>query len=650
MKEIISICPYCAHGCQLKFLVEKNKLKKVLPLKSDPVSLGHPCIKGLTLDEVVEKGRILKPMIRKGNKLVEVTWREAINKIVKKLKELAPEEVFFGTSGKITNEDNYIIQKFARSIIKTNNIDNCCSRLCHMPTVIGFKDCLGISASPGCLNDIKKLDCLLIIGSNPASNHPIAFQRIMEMKNKGGKIINVGLGSSDTARSSADISISICPGTEGAFLNGIINEIIRKKKYTLEAKKIKNFGELAKIVKPYSLERISRICQTNKQILNRAIKLISQSFKFGVMHGMGLTQHVNGVENIHSLVNLALLLNGKIVTGRGEVNVQGGGDMLGNPLPLQFSEAVNLKKLEQTWQTDLPANKEMNLIEAIALARAKMIFISAFNPAHSMPALDKIHQNLRQSFLVQIESYFNLTSKFAQVILPSPILFERTGTITNGERRIRLVQQALLPEKQRLPEWKIYQRLAIALGEKEKLNYKNEKEISKEIKKIVINYQKIDINKLYQGKDQFVLKKIKFKKFVPEKFEGSDEIKSKKYPFILFTFRSQFSFLTDEMTGKSKTLNKLIKNDKESLFFNPKDAQQLKITDNDKVLVTSSEASIKGLVKISSKIPTGFIGAHFHSEKLLINRLFQLQFDEETFIPNFKVAAVKISKINNASK
>jgi len=643
MKETISICPYCAHGCQLKFLTEKNNLKKVLPLKNDPVSLGHPCIKGLTLDEVVKKGRILRPMIRKDNKLVEVTWREAINKIIKKLRELAPEEIFFGTSGKITNEDNYIIQKFARSIIKTNNVDNCCSRLCHMPTVTGFKDCLGISASPGRLSDIKKLDCLLIIGSNPASNHPIAFQRIMEMKNKGGKIINVGVDYSDTALS-ANSYVFIRPGTEGAFLNGIIHEIIRKKKYIPEAKKIKNFAELISTVKPYSLERISRICQTNKRVLDKAIKLICQSSKFGVMHGMGLTQHVNGVENIHSLVNLALLLNGEIVTGRGEVNVQGGGDMLGDPLPIQFSESIKLKKLKQIWSVNLPANKGMNLIEAIALGRAKMIFISAFNPAQSMPALDKIHQNLRQSFLVQIESYFNLTSKFAQVILPAPILFERTGTITNGERRIRLVRQVMSLKKQITPEWKIYQRLAIALGEKEKLNYQNEKEISKEIKEIIINYQKIDINKLYQGKDQFALKKIKFKKFVPEKFEGSDEIRSKKYPFILFTSRSQFSFLTDEMTGKSKTLSKLTKDKKKSLFFNKKDAQRLNLTDNDKILVTSSEASVKGIVKISSKIPTGFIGAYFHSEKLLINRLFQLQFDEETFIPNFKVAAVKISK------
>ena len=641
-KEVVSICPYCAHACQLKFSVENNKVKKVSPVKEDPVSFGRPCVKGLTLNEVVDKGRILKPMIRKNGKLQETTWNKALEEIAKKLKEFAPEEIFFGTSGKITNEDNYVIQKFARAIIGTNNVDNCCGRLCHIPTVVGFKDCLGIGASPGYLKDIEDLDVLLIIGSNPISNHPVAFERILKMKKVGGKVIVVAPMYSDTAKITSDLTVLIYPGTEVAFFNGLMNEIIKRKKYFKNAEKLENFETLVRTVEPYTLKRVSQICQTSERDLEKAVELIINSEKFGVMHGMGLTQHVNGVENVHSLVNLVLLMNGKIVTGRGEVNVQGGGDMLGNPLPLQFFEAVNLKKLKKLWNCVLPEEKGMNLVEAISLNRAKMAFVSSFNPAHSLPALTEVHNNLKKIFLVQMESYFNLTTEFADVVLPTPILFERTGSVTNGERRVRYVRKVVEPKEESLPEWKIYCKLAEKLGKE--LNYKNEREIFQEIKELIVNYSKISVSELYGGKDQFALKKIKFKRFVPEKFEGVDEIRSKKFPFILFTFRSKFSFLTDEMTGKSETLNKLAKSDKTSFFMNSEDAKKSNIKNNDKVSVESSESKVEGRVKISDKIPKGFVGAHFHSEKLLVNKLFSLQFDEETFIPNYKVVAVRISK------
>ena len=584
-------------------------------------------------------------MIRKGKRLVKTTWSEALRKVVIEMRKFAPEEVFFGTSGKITNEDNFVIQKFARLIVKTNNIDNCCARLCHTPTVAGFKDCLGIGASPGYLSDIEKLDCLLIIGSNPASNHPIAFNRILRMKKKGGKIINVTPIYSETAKLAADISLQIAPGTEVAFLNGLMNKIIEEGEYSKAAAKIEGFQSLIKTVKPYSLARVSQICHLDLGQLHKAIKVITASRSFGVMHGMGLTQHVNGIENVHSLVNLALLLNGKIVTGRGEINVQGGGDMLGNPLPLQFSSAVDINKLERRWSKELPKAKGMNLVEAIALGRAKMVFISAFNPAHSLPDLNRIHKNLRKIFLVQIESYFNLTSKFADIILPSPLLFERQGTITTGERRVRLVRQVIKPAGLAMPEWKIYGQIAKKLGDA-CLKYKGIKDITKEIKELINDYRKIDVEQLYAGRDQFASKEIKFRKFMPEKFEGADEIRSKKYPYILFTFRSRFSFLTDEMTGKSKTLRKLAAKDNRSFFVNPEDAKKEQLANGAKIKVVSSAGVAKGLVRISQEVPQGFIGAHFHSDKLLINRLFDLQFDEETFIPNFKVAAVNLKKLN----
>ena len=138
-------------------------------------------------------------------------------------------------------------------------------------------------------------------------------------------------------------------------------------------------------------------------------------------------------------------------------------------------------------------------------------------------------------------------------------------------------------------------------------------------------------------------KKIKFERFIPEEFEGTEEISNKKYPFVLFTFRSRYHFLSGEATSKSKTLMKMP--DGPYFYINEEDAREMKIKDGDEIKVSSKVASIKGRVKIDKRIPKGFVGTHFHFENLLINKLFPLQFDEETFTPNFKTVAVRIKPI-----
>jgi formate dehydrogenase major subunit len=139
--EVSSICPYCGCGCRLIFLVENQKIIKVFPDKKDEVSQRSPCIKGLTLHEVIEKDRILRPMIRenKNSKLQEVTWKEAYRFIWNKTKKLKPEEILFVISGKTTNEDCFTQREFAEKVFETNQVDSCCTRLCHLITTEALK-------------------------------------------------------------------------------------------------------------------------------------------------------------------------------------------------------------------------------------------------------------------------------------------------------------------------------------------------------------------------------------------------------------------------------------------------------------------------------------------------------------------------------
>jgi len=640
MEEIVSSCIYCAIGCKLRYVVDKDKIIRVLPVKEDNVSEGRPCAKGLTIHEVVDKGRILNPMLREGNKLKEIGWDKAFLLLYKILNKYSSDEIFFTGSGKITNEDNFVIQKFARLVIHTNNIDNCCSRLCHMPTLIAFKDAFGIGASPGYLNEIRDLDCLLIIGSNPASNHPVLFNRIMDMKRKGGKLIVVAPLISETA-DFADLFVEIVPGSEVLFFNTLMNVIVEKRMY----RKIPlGFEELKSIIESYTPENFEKITGIKEEKIFEVVRLLENSKKIGIIHGMGLTQHTNAVEILHSLTNLSLLLDAKILTNRGEINVQGSGDMLTFPLPLQFSEDVNQENLKKLWGEDLPKEKGMNLIEAIGFGNVKVAFITHFNPAQSMPDLNRIHKNLKKMFIVQFDSYFNLTSNFSKLILPSPLLIEREGTITTGERRVRFVRKVREPKGESLEEWKVYSRLA-RMFDVRGFDYKNSFEIFEEACKLIKAYSHIDAKKVYNEEDYFADKKIKFYRIIPERFKGYEEMRSKKYPFLLFTFRSKFHFLTNEATGKSESLNKA----RESgpfFYLNEEDAKRLRIKNYDEIIVKSKVGSLKGYAFISKRILKGYIGAHFHFENFLVNKLFSLELDPRAFTPNFKCVAVKIIKVN----
>lgn len=637
--EIRSICSYCGCGCKLRYVVENNKILKILPDKEDRVSQGKPCIKGLTLHEVADKARLKHPIIRKERKEKQASWKEALEYIYQRVKELAPEEIAFYGSGKITNEDNWAILKFAKVVMQTNNTDSCCGRLCHIATVEAMKNCLG-NSNLSYMDAINEIDTLLIIGSNPASNYPVFFNRLLKRKNEI-KIITVQPIHTITSKF-GNVFIYVEPGTEIVFLNAIANYLIQKKAYAKEAESFEGFELLKKAVKNYTPELVEKICKTQAKNFLEAAKCIAKSKSFGVFHGMGLTQHVNAIENVHSLLNLVLLKNGKILSLRGEINVQGVGDIGFLPHCLPTGGFETLPKLEKIWGCKLPVEKGKTIVESLITNPVKAAFISSFNPAQSLPALKKVHKNLKSMFLVYLGPYQNLTSDFADVILPTPALFERKGTITTGERLVRLVKPVRAPPGKALPEWKIYKKLAKFFGKENFFPWQSEKEIFEEITRVVPAYRNLRAEEIYKGKDMFADKTIKHKRFMPERFEGKDEMRSKKYPFLLTTFRSKYQFLTAEMTWRSKTLKKL--DDGPCVYLNKHDAKKLGIKDGEVVKIISQADCIKTKAKISGEVPKGVVAARFHYKNFLINKLFPAKFDEETHTPNYKCIAVRIEK------
>jgi len=625
--------------------VERGKIMRVLPDKTDDASEGIACIKGLTIHEVAYSGRILKPMLRedKDTPLREVSWDEAYSFIYERTKDLAPSEVFINASGKITNEDDYVTQKFARIAYKTNNVDACCARLCHVTTVQGLENCFGSRGTFGKMDDVYELDCLFIIGSNPASNYPVLFNRILKAKRKGLKVVSSQAVFNATAKL-ADVALLIYPGTELILLNGIMNALIRSGAYDKSVEKVEGFDRLKHVVESYSIDFVREACGVEFEQLNELIEYIAESKALGIIHGMGLTQHIAGSENVHALLDLMILKNAQLLSLRGEINVQGVGDMGCLPDRLPTGPLTTAPVLEEKWGVKLPFGKGKTIVEAFLFSPPKAVFISGMNAAQSLPNLNVVHKNLKNMFVVVLDHYFNLTTKFADVVLPTPPLFERTGTITNGERRVRFVRKVTNPLGLSKPEWQIFRELSRLFECEGHFNYDKEVEVTKEIVDIVPAYRRIKIDKLYRGEDAWPEKRMLFKKFMPEHFEGVEDIRSEKYPFILTSFRSQHHFLTGEMTNKSKSLMKF--QEGPFCYLSPLDAEKLRIDSEDVVEVSSRVGSVHCKVKIDPNIPKGIVGMHFHFEELLINKLFPTQFDEKTFTPNYKMTAVNIQKTN----
>ncbi|MEM2088789.1 MAG: molybdopterin-dependent oxidoreductase [Thermoproteota archaeon] len=643
MRKINSTCIYCGVGCRLNYVLENGRIIRIEPVKEDEVSEGFPCIRGLTIHEVILKNRITKPLIResKEDDFREASWDEAYRFIFAHLMGLEGNEVLFIPSGKASNENAYVMQKFARAVLKSNNVDGCCSRLCHANTISALSEVFGINGSSGRIEDVANRDLILIIGSNPASNYPVIFSRVVKAKSKGTRLIDVNSPPNETSRFS-DINVQVKPDTQLVFLNGLISEIIRRG-VPEDRRRIQGFEMLVETASEYTPSRVSEICEIEKSLFEKVVDIVYSSKAFGIMHGMGLTQSRNGFLNIVSLLNLMILKDGKLLSGRGEINVQGMGDVGGVP-PGFLPSLVSKDELEKAWGIRLSEESGLNMIQALYLNPVKAVFACDVNMALSLPDLEALHKKLGEMFVVLLHHHFNYTMRFANVVLPIAMLIEGNGTITNWERRIRLVRKVVEPPAEAKQVWLIFKELANYFGSEHLLNYNSEKEIFKEMARLVPAYRSVDPEKVYNGGDDWGVKKPVFVRYVPVHFTGVDYPVSKKYPYILVGVRTPFLFLHNELTDLSETLRKVNKKDIEACYMNPEDLRREGFSDGETIVLFSSCGRLKIRVKADSSIPSRTIKMYIHSEKTPVNKLVPLNYTFNTFTPNYKSVAVGVSK------
>jgi len=639
LKTVETICPYCGCGCKLRYIVKGKKIVKAEPVKGDPTSQGRPCIKGLTSFEPLTVERLKYPLIRKhkGAPLRKTTWAAAFKYIRKKTKNLKGSDILFTGSGEYTNEDNYVMQKFARVVFKTNNID-CCARLCHVSTGKAMHDAYGIGAMPSVMDDVLGADVILAVGTNPAYNYPVLFNRILEAKKRGAKLITVHAVPNATSKFS-DTHINVPYEALTAFIAGLLFAVSEKSQ-----SKINSFKEMKKSIDYLTPEYVSNLAHIDISAFNRVVSDIAGSKKFVALHGMGLTQHANGTQNVTALLNLCTLKNGKTIPMRGKCNVQGAGDMGCCPDWRPFGGSRSLAK--ENWGIDIDTNEGAKITEALENNPVRAAYIMGMNPAQSLPNLNEVHTQLRSMFVIYQHHHPSETMKFADVVLPSAMLPEKDGTVTNAERRVRRLRKAAeSPAKKQ--DWEIICGLASEFGFKKQFGFKRAEDVFGEITRAVPEYSGLRWKDVSEKDDCFADKEIRFKMFIPlEKVVQVESPKTTDYPFTLTTTRLQYHFCTGESTRRSKTMMKM--QPKPVCKINCSDAEKLGIKTGDTILIKSVAGEIRIEAEADATVPSGMLVAPYHFESVLVNKVIPLHrhLDERTQTPNYKAIKVSVEKIS----
>jgi len=680
MRNVLTVCPYCGCGCGLYLNIDGNKVCGVIPSREHPISRGQLCVKGWNVHPVIYNSqRLRRPLVKadRGEAHRETSWDEACDITTKRIKEIQKKygsnSIGIIGSAKCTNEEDFLLMKFARTVLGTNNIDNCV-RLCHAPTISGLNDSFGFGAMTNSINEIENANFILVIGSNTTEEHPMVGTRILKAVDQGAKLIVVDPHRTQIANMS-HLHLQPKPGTDVIWINSLIRIIIEENSANFDFiyKRTENFEAVKEIVEKFTPEYVEKITGLSLSNLRETATMYSHSKASMIIYGMGITQHINGTDTVQALANLAMLTGniGRESTGVnpliGQSNMQGACDM--GVLPDYYSgyqsikDEQNVAKFEKVWNLKLPTDLGLSFMEMLKEARQgkiKAMYIVGENVLLSAPNINKAREALSNlEFLVVQDMFLTETAQLASVVLPSASFAEKDGTFTSTERRVQRIRKCIEPLGDTKPDWQILSELAQRAGYRE-MNYKTPKEIMEEIASLTpiykgISYEKLDniagiqwpcFDKGHTGTT--FLYKDSFARgngyFVPVDFIQGSEVPDKEYPYLLITGRKEFYFHTGTMTRKSPLLEREFPNG--FVEINPNDADDLKVKSGWKVKIVSKHGELVTNVLITARVPEKTVFIPFQFKEGEANLLLgKSDLDPKSKIPEFKVCAVKISSI-----
>ncbi|MDR6999783.1 formate dehydrogenase subunit alpha [Neobacillus niacini] len=493
-KKTKTVCTFCGVGCSFEVWTKGRKILKVQPSHDAPVNAISTCIKGkFGWDFVNSEERITKPLIRKNGEFVEATWEEALSLVASRLgaiqQENGPGSIGFVSSSKITNEENYLMQKLARQVFQTNNVDNC-SRYCQSPATDGLFRTVGMGGDAGTIKDIAKAELVIIVGANPAEGHPVLATRVKRAhKLHGQKLIVADLRKNEMAERS-DIFISPKQGTDQVWLMAVTKYLIDQgwhdQKFIDE--NVNFFDDFKTVLEKYTLEYAETITGISQESLIQVAEMIRNADGTCILWGMGVTQNKGGSETSAAISNLLLATGNYRRPGagayplRGHNNVQGACDMGTLPGWLPGYQHVTddqaRSKFERAYGVmidGVPGLDSIEMLKAIKQGSMKAMYLIGEDMALVDANANHVHDALSSlDFFVVQDLFFSRTAQYADVILPAAPSLEKEGTFTNTERRVQRLYQVLPTLGESKPDWWIIQEIANRFGAGWNFNHPSE--------------------------------------------------------------------------------------------------------------------------------------------------------------------------------
>lgn len=713
LQSYTSVCPYCGVGCGMILESDGERVVRVSGDKQHPANRGRLCTKGQTSAQALtNSGRMESAFVRNQRQRdpVKTPMAEAIEITAQRLRQLldthGPDAISFYVSGQMSLEAQYLANKLAKGFIRTNLIESN-SRLCMASAGAGYKLSLGADAPPGSYEDFDRADAFLVIGANMADCHPILYLRMMDRVKAGAKLIVVDPRRTTTAEK-ADLYLPIKPGTDLAFLNGLLYLLHQQGKTDREfiTAYTQGWETMPDFLADYSPEKVSTITGLTEESLRMAADIIGDAKEFMSCWTMGLNQSTHGTWSTNAICNLHLA-TGKICrTGSGpfsltgQPNAMGGREMgyMGAGLPGQRSLLVEEDRrfIENLWQ--LPPGSlrtqvgggTVDLFERMAAGDIKACWIICTNPVASVPNRKQVIEALQKAELVIAQDAFldTETNAYADILLPAVLWAEAEGIMINSERNLMLTQAAVPPPGEAMADWEIIARVACAMGFSEAFKYSSAEDVFEEIKLTSnpatgydlrgVSYERLreapvqwpcapsgerrnPIRYLNDGIHQSLWQTTDDKKPMlrfatmsgKAQFFGRPhvlpaEMPDDEFPFILNTGRVQHQWHTLTKTGKISTLNKL--NPGSFVEIHPQDAAALGIAEKDKVEIRSRRGYAILPASITDRVQPGCCFAPIHwndvyGENLCINAVTNDCIDPVSQQPELKVAAVALKRV-----
>ncbi|MFF6829108.1 formate dehydrogenase subunit alpha [Streptomyces longwoodensis] len=668
-------CGYCGVGCSLEAVTEGGRVAAVLPDRTGPVNRGHACVKGRFAHGFTRSPeRLTQPLIRRGGSLESASWEEALDRIARGLHAAigagGPDAVAAISSARATNEENYLLQKFLRTAIGTNNIDNC-SRLCHSPSAAGLMASFGLAGGTDSLDDLDQADCLLVVGANPVEAHPVVGARLLGLDLHGAHLIVVDPRLVGLAHH-ADVHLRPRPGGNVALFHGIAHVLLAEHLVDEDflRRRATGLAELTALLADYPPEKAAALTGVPAEDIVAAAKMFGRSRRPGIVYGLGVTEHLHGTDGVRTLANLTILRGAVgtdqgcgIIPLRGQNNVQGASDMgaLPDVLPgyAKVTDPSARARAEHVWGTAVPARPGLRIPDMFAAARAgklRALWIVGEDVCATDPDATRVAEALDACPLVIChELFLSATARRADVILPAASWLEKDGTFVNFDRRFQRVRPAAPPPGQARSDFDAINAIAAAFGAD--LHCPTPAAALAECARLTPHFAGLSHERLDRGgavpwpcprpdrpgearlyTDGFLTPDGRAHlAAVPYLPPGEEPDAS--FPLVLVTGRRLMHYNSGSMTRRTDNL-RLAPLDQ--LDIHPDDAGRHGLRDGDPIIVTSRHGNATLIIRITTETAPGQLFCAFHFPDDHVNALTSPHVDLATSCPEYKVTAVRL--------